>query len=133
MNIKNCTVRFFLKPTAKSEYPIYGRIVYNRKKAEFFTGESINPKKWYPDAGMPIRDSRLKEYLNSLENKILARKRENNYKMENESMKMTLGIIHSAPVKYITFTICLITGVLVLKKVLSDLVDSKECPTVQRE
>lgn len=53
--------------------------------------------------------------------------------MENESMKMTLSVIHSAPIKYIVFTICLIAGVIVLKKVLSDLVDYKECPPVQRE
>ncbi len=53
--------------------------------------------------------------------------------MENESMKMTLSIIHSAPVKYIVFTICLIIGVVVLKKVFADLLDYKECPTVQRE
>jgi len=53
--------------------------------------------------------------------------------MESESMKMTLSIIHSEPVKYIVFTVCLIIGVVVLKKVLADLLDYKECPTVQRE
>jgi len=53
--------------------------------------------------------------------------------MENESMKMTLSILHSEPVKYITFTICLIIGIVVLKKVFADLLDYKESPLIQKE
>ena len=53
--------------------------------------------------------------------------------MENESIKMTLSIIHSTPVKYIVFTICLIVGALVLKKIFEDILDYKECSTFQRE
>lgn len=48
--------------------------------------------------------------------------------MENESMKMTLSIIHSSVVKYIVFTLCLVIGVSVLKKVFLEVIDSKSCP-----
>ena len=53
--------------------------------------------------------------------------------MENESMKMTLSIIHSAPVKYIVFTVCLVIGVLVIKKVLGDLINTSNCPAIAED
>lgn len=48
--------------------------------------------------------------------------------MENESMKMTLSIIHSEPLKYIVFTVCLIVVVVVLKKLFLDIIEPKSCP-----
>ncbi|GEM_PF-6795081 len=46
--------------------------------------------------------------------------------MENESMKMTLSIIHSAPVKYIVFTVCLIILLAFLKWFLSNVILTKK-------
>ena len=69
MSTRNCTIKFYLKNPPKSnplQAPIYCRITYVRKKAEFFTGEKIAPSKWLEEAGMPKRERRLEEYQKSL-------------------------------------------------------------------
>jgi integrase/recombinase XerD len=79
---KNVTVRFYLKPAGKkvkSGHPIYCRVIYDRKKAELFTGEYVEPSKWSEESGTPIRNPRLQEYLLSIQEQILSKKRELEY------------------------------------------------------
>ncbi len=97
----NCTVKFYLKSEKKKskkpdepdkkkakELPIYCRIIYNRKKAEFNTGERLAPSSWSSDSGMPIRQPRLKEYLINVESNILEGKRTLEYQSREVSAKV---------------------------------------------
>ena len=82
MSTKNCTIKFYLKNPSKNNpqaAPIYCRITYDRKKAEFFTGEKINPSKWLAEAGMPKKAPRLEEYLINIKSRLLERKRNLEY------------------------------------------------------
>jgi len=90
MSTKNCTIKFFLKSPPKSNpqaASIYCRIIYDRKKAEFFTGEKINPTKWLEEAGMPRKDRRLEEYLINIKSRLLERKRNLEYARRPVSAK----------------------------------------------
>lgn len=81
MATNNCTVSFYLKPVskkAKQGQPVYCRIIVNRKKAEFFTGEHADPEKW-SNEGMPLRNPRLQEYLSHIQERILSKRRELEY------------------------------------------------------
>ena len=53
--------------------------------------------------------------------------------MESNSMKMTLSIIHSAPVRYIVFTLCLILGAWVLKRLFKDLFSFRDYADSKKE
>ena len=82
MPSKNVTVSFHLKKAskkAKNGQPIYCRIIYDRKKAELFTGEYIELSKWSSESNKPKRNPRLQEYLLNIQEKILAKKRELEY------------------------------------------------------
>lgn len=90
MSTKNCTVKFYLKNPPKNnplQAPIYCRITYNRKKAEFFTGEKIDPTKWLAEAGMPKKSRRLEEYLINIKSRLLERKRTLEYTRRPVSAK----------------------------------------------
>jgi len=90
MSTKNCTIKFYLKNPPKSnplQAPIYCRITYDRKKAEFFTGEKIDPAKWLDEAGMPKKSRRLEEYLINIKSRLLERKRTLEYTRRPVSAK----------------------------------------------
>jgi len=60
------------KPDEKdTKYKIYGRLIINRKKAEFYTNFSILLKDWDPDKNLPKNNSVIKEDLLDYEQKIL--------------------------------------------------------------
>ncbi len=87
MATNNCTVSFYLKPGSKRGQlgqPVYCRIIVNRKKAEFFTGQYADPEKWSDD-GMPIRNPRLQEYLSHVQERILSKKRDLEYQQREIS------------------------------------------------
>lgn len=88
----NVSIHFYLKADAyyaSGELPVYCRITYQRKKAEVFTGEKCLPGRWNSDAGVPIRDQRLKEYLNHIEETIRQTKRQ----LETEGKDISAKIL----------------------------------------
>lgn len=88
----NVSINFYLKADAwypGGELPVYCRITYLRKKAEVFTGEKCLPGKWNSTAGVPIRDQRLKEYLNHIEESIRQIKRQ----LETEGKDISAKIL----------------------------------------
>lgn len=92
MSFANVSVHFFLKTDpniVSEELPVYCRIIYQRKKVELFTGEKCLPAKWNDDAGVPIRDQRLKEYLNHIEESVRQTKRQ----LETEGKDVSAKIL----------------------------------------
>lgn len=88
----NVSIHFYLKADASyagGELPIYCRITYQRKKAEVFIGEKCTSGKWNSAAGVPVRDQRLKEYLNHIEETIRQTKRQ----LETEGKDISAKIL----------------------------------------
>lgn len=88
----NVSIHFYLKADAfygGGELPVYCRIIYQRKKAEVFTGEKCLPGKWNSAAGVPVRDPRLKEYLIHIEETIRQTKRQ----LETEGKDISAKIL----------------------------------------
>ncbi len=96
MVISSCSVRFYIKPQGKREdkdSPIFCRIIYQRKKAEFFIGEHIPENKWDNTRGLPKRDPRLEQYLAKIKAKILTIKQEKDFYEEEVSAKLLKDIV----------------------------------------
>lgn len=92
MNYRNCTVKFYLRIVQNPSnlgYPIYCRIIYNRKKSEFTTGEHLTEAKWDKNIGFPKRSPRIKEKLLKIQSDILDYKR----KLEYEKKEITSKIL----------------------------------------
>lgn len=73
MRNKSCTVKFFLYKKVKNKdkgFPVYARIRYDRKKAEFATGEYCQVAHWDETTGFPKKNLRLREHLIYIESKI---------------------------------------------------------------
>lgn len=78
MKSKGCSIKFYTKESILKDgntHPIYCRIVYDRKKAEFYIGENVAKSKWSDATGMPSRDKHLEGYLIKIKSDILESKR----------------------------------------------------------
>ncbi len=99
-----CTIKFYLKLDTKNaaDFPIYCRIIYNRKKSEFSTGERLSISSWSKESGMPIRKPRIKETLTNIEERILEKKRALDFQNREISAKLLRDFYKHGDVKEIT-------------------------------
>lgn len=68
--IQNVTLKYYLN-TLKSKgdkNPIYLRIMYNRKKAEVYTGYAVEEKEWNEDKQRTKKSARINQQLSDTEN-----------------------------------------------------------------
>ena len=87
----NCTYKFYLNKNVKSHpkgFPVYCRITYQRKKAEFATGGYCKESNWEPNLGRPIKHPRLKEKIVFLESRLYEIKRELEFQKKTISAKI---------------------------------------------
>lgn len=90
MKKSNCSVRFYLYEKVKNPngFPIYCRIIVDRKKSEFATDQFCTPEKWDKASGLPIRTPRIKEYLTHIESEIFTLKRNLEFNKKEVSAKI---------------------------------------------
>ena len=77
MQYATCTIRFYLNQSKnyRQGYPIYARILCNRKKSELTTGEFCQPEFWLDELERTANDVRTNEHLHYIKEQIIEAKR----------------------------------------------------------
>ncbi len=88
----------YIAPTGNESPKVYCRIRINNQKAEFSTGNTINPKEWDAVRQRSTKDRRLNEELISIQNKINDIKRELHYAQKPITAKIVKDLYTGATV-----------------------------------
>lgn len=75
--MKSLSLKFYLnkKKPYNRKYKIFGRIIINRKKAEFYTGFSLKENEWNPETNKARKNIEVNQELAEIERKIYSIRR----------------------------------------------------------